>query len=139
MRRVFGLRGATKVLNDEADIVSQLAVLYDAMLAENNICEDDIISLIFSITDDITVKNPAAALRQSGRAGELTLFSVQEPKTAGSPAGIIRILLHCYMDEGQKPSHVYRNGAEILRPDWAEHKDAKPDLYKNIPIKVVDL
>jgi chorismate mutase len=119
MKRVSGVRGATKVLNEEADIVNQLAALYDALLCENAISEADIISLIFSVTGDITAKNPASALRQSGRAGELALFSTQEPKTDGAPEGIIRLLLHCYMDEERKPQHIFRNGAEALRPDFA--------------------
>jgi chorismate mutase len=118
MKRVFGIRGAAKVLNEEADIVKQLAALYDKMLQLNKLNEEDIISIIFSVTDDITAKNPAAALRQSGRAGEAALFSTQEPRTDGAPQGFIRVLTHCYLDEGAKPHHVYTNGAEILRPDW---------------------
>jgi chorismate mutase len=119
MKKVFGLRGAVKVLNEEPDIVKQLAALYDKMLQLNKLNEKDIVSIIFSVTDDITAKNPASALRQSGRAPEATLFSTQEPRTDGAPQGFIRILMHCYLDETAKPHHVYTNGAEILRPDWS--------------------
>jgi chorismate mutase len=122
MKKVFALRGATKVLNEEADIVRHLGALYDKMLTENKLDEEDIISIIFSVTADITAKNPAAALRQSGRAGNTSLFSTQEPHTDGAPCGFIRILTHCYLDEKAKPRHIYINGAEILRPDWAATK-----------------
>jgi chorismate mutase len=119
MKRVFAIRGATKALNDEADMVNQIALLYDALLGGNGLAESDIVSLIFSVTGDLRVKNPAAALRQSGRAGGIALFSTQEPESVGAPAGVVRMLLHAYMDEGRSPAHVFRNGAEALRPDWA--------------------
>jgi chorismate mutase len=32
---------------------------------------------------------------------------------------VIRVLLHYYGEEGAGPCHVYRNGAEVLRPDRA--------------------
>jgi chorismate mutase len=128
MKRVSGVRGATKVLNEEADIVDQLASLYDTLLRENNISEADIISLIFSVSADITAKNPAAALRQSGRAGELPLFSTQEPQTDGAPEGIIRLLMHCYMDENRKAQHIFRNGAEVLRPDLVMKRGKAPPV-----------
>ncbi|MDR1929402.1 MAG: chorismate mutase [Treponema sp.] len=31
----------------------------------------------------------------------------------------MRVLLHCYLEEGRAPRHVYLNGAEALRPDRA--------------------
>jgi chorismate mutase len=121
MKRVCALRGATKVLNDASDIEKQVAALYDEMLCENGICEDDVISLIFSVTTDITAKNPAAALRAAARGGELSLFCCAEPQIDGAPpatkTGFIRALMHCYLDENLTPHHIYRNGAQILRPD----------------------
>ncbi|GMO28719.1 MAG: chorismate mutase [Termitinemataceae bacterium] len=118
MKRIYALRGAAQCLNTEADIQKQIASVYDAMLAQNSLAESDIVSLIFSVTNDLTALNPAAALRRSGRAEELALFSVQEPVcSANSLERTVRFLLHCYLEEGSTAHHIYQNGAEVLRPD----------------------
>ena len=117
MKRLKGLRGATQCLNEEGDITTQVSALYDDLLNRNNLTEDDIVSLIFSVTGDLTVKNPAAALRQSGRASGLALFTAQEAVVENGLERVIRVLIHCYHEEGSQLNHVYRNGAEVLRPD----------------------
>jgi chorismate mutase len=91
--------------------------LYDGLLQSNDIAEDDIVSVIFSVTGDIDAVNPAAALRSAGRAGELALMVFQEGRFSDGLPGTIRVLVHCSL-EGP-PRHVYLNGAEVLRPDWA--------------------
>jgi chorismate mutase len=116
-KQVFALRGAARCLNDGEDITKQVAALYDELLAANNLAEKDIVSLIFSVTRDVDAKNPAAALRESGRGGDLALFALQEADIQGGPDRVIRVLLHCYLNSNAIPRHVYRNGAEILRPD----------------------
>jgi chorismate mutase len=104
-------------MNDTDDIVNQVSAMYDDILLQNGIGEADIVSLQFSVTADIDAINPAAALRKSGRARDLALFAVQEAASRDSLPRTIRCLLHCYMEEGSPPRHVYRNGAEVLRPD----------------------
>jgi chorismate mutase len=115
-KRLFALRGATQCRNEAADITRQVSALYDELLDRNTLEEGDIVSLIFSVTGDIDAKNPAAALRDSGRGRDLALFAVQEAAVEGLER-TIRVLIHCYMPPGTAPRHVYRNGAEVLRPD----------------------
>lgn len=119
MKKLFALRGAVRTMNDADDIVKQVSGLYDGLLSQNGIDEADIVSLQFSVTADIDAVNPAAALRKSGRARDVALFAVQEAASKDSLPRTIRCLLHCYMEEGSLPCHVYRNGAEVLRPDRA--------------------
>jgi chorismate mutase len=116
-KKIAALRGAVRCLNEKEDITGQVAALYDGLLGANGLAEGDIVSLIFSVTPDLDALNPAAALRQSGRAQDLALFALQEAVVQGGLDRVIRVLLHCYLDEGARPVHVYRNGAEILRPD----------------------
>ena len=116
-KRLYALRGATQCINSAEDIRKQVALLYDSLLEKNALVDADIVSIIFSQTNDLDALNPAAALRQTGRAGELALFAVQEAETVNALPRVIRILVHCYLPEGSKPGHAYRNGAEILRPD----------------------
>jgi chorismate mutase len=116
-KRLFALRGATQCVNDPGDIIEQVSALYDEMLRRNGLTEGDIVSLVFSVTEDLDALNPAAALRRSGRAADLALFALQEARVREGLERTVRALLHCYLDEGHNPSHIYRNGAEILRPD----------------------
>jgi chorismate mutase len=120
MKKLFALRGATRCKNSMDDIVKQVSAMYDDILQLNGITEPDIVSLQFSVTADIDAVNPAAALRKSGRAEDIALFAVQEAVSQDSLPHTIRCLLHCYMDEAAAPRHVYRNGAEVLRPDRAQ-------------------
>jgi chorismate mutase len=116
-KRLFALRGAVRCKNEPEDITDQVGRLYDELLARNNLAEPDIVSIIFSVTADLDALNPAAALRKSGRAGEASLFVLQEAPARGGLERTIRALIHCYLDEGAGVRHVYRNGAEVLRPD----------------------
>ena len=118
-KRLFALRGATQCLNTEDDIGKKVVCLYDSLLKENSLAEKDIVSIIFSQTADLDAANPAAALRQSGRAGDLALFAVMEAAAIHSLPCIIRALVHCYLPAKAQPRHVYQNGAEDLRPDRA--------------------
>jgi chorismate mutase len=119
MKRLYALRGAFRCRNEREDIITQTVALYDALLEQNNLAEGDIVSLQFSVTPDIDALNPCAALRRSGRGGELALFTQAEPVFRESLDRVIRALLYCYLDEGARPVHIYRNGAEVLRPDRA--------------------
>jgi chorismate mutase len=126
MKKLRALRGAFCCANSGEDIVRETAACYDRLLQENRLAEGDIVSLLFSVTPDIDAFNPAAALRRAGRGGDLALFVQQEPVFQGSLPQTIRLLVHCYMEEGSPPRHVYQNGAEVLRPDRAPDPAALP-------------
>ncbi len=117
--RLFGIRGAIRCENTAEDITRRVVQLYDESLARNALSEENIVSLVFSVTKDLTALNPAAALRAGGRAAELSLFSVAEPDVSGGLTCVIRILMHCYLPQGASLRHTYLNGAEVLRPDRA--------------------
>ncbi|MDR1251002.1 MAG: chorismate mutase [Treponema sp.] len=115
-KRLYALRGAVQCLNEAEDIRKQVVLLYDALCTQNNLEEADIVSLVFSVTADLTALNPATALRQSGRAADLALFAVREAETQGCLERTVRALIHCYLPQGFIPRRVYRNGTEGLRP-----------------------
>ncbi|MCL2800873.1 MAG: chorismate mutase [Treponema sp.] len=121
-KKLYALRGAVRCENNETDICNQVAQMYDALLSNNNLTdlEEDIVSVIFSVTPDLNAINPCTALRKSGRAGaDTVLFSAQEPVVVNSLDRVVRVIVHCYLEVGAKARHVYINGAEVLRPDRA--------------------
>jgi len=113
------LRGAVCSANSKEDITKNTIELYDTVLSANDLQETDLISLFFSVTADVDAINPAAALRQSGRAGEAAMMVFQEAAVQDSLPGTIRLLIHCYMDAEKPVRHAYIGGAEKLRPDRA--------------------
>ena len=115
---VKAVRGATQIQEDRPqEIQEAVQELFHAILSENQFNEDDIISLIISVTDDIHSMNPATALRAGG-IDSFPLFCVQEMKTDSQLPRTIRFLLHIQMPESTKDvTHVYTRGAQVLRPD----------------------
>ena len=120
MKKLYALRGAVCCDNTEDAIRTQTAALYRGLLEANSLAEDDIVSVVFSVTAGLDAKNPCAALREGGYAKTLALFAVQEASAKGMMDNVIRILMHCYLEEGAAVQHIYANGAEALRPDRAQ-------------------
>ncbi|MDR2211120.1 MAG: chorismate mutase [Spirochaetaceae bacterium] len=112
------LRGAVCTANVKEEITAAVVELYDTLLGENTLTEQDLVSLAFSLTPDLDTQNPAAALRKEGRARNAAMMVFQEAKIEGGLPETIRVLVHCYMDPRRTLRHIYLRGAEILRPDW---------------------
>ena len=120
-KRVFAFRGAVCVENTEESITDNVCHLCNELFAHNRLEADDVISLQFSITDDITVLNPATALRRGKTnfdSSQIPLFCTQEAKIDGGMKLVIRVLLTAYADSDIERHNIYLNGAEKLRPDW---------------------
>ncbi|MDR2393391.1 MAG: chorismate mutase [Treponema sp.] len=113
---LVALRGATCCRNDAEDMQLQVGALYDELLHQNRLREQDLVSLIFSVTEDLDVDNPASVLRRLGRVQGAALFVVQEAAVQGGMRSVVRLLVHAYLPQGAKPCHIYRNGAQTLRP-----------------------
>jgi chorismate mutase len=133
VKHLAALRGATQCQNSAEDIAAQVTALYEGLLGENKLAEGDILSLIFSMTGDLDEKNPATALRQAGYARDLALFVVQEAQVKNTLERTVRILIHCYLDEGVNPRHVYRNGAELLRQDRSSKGSGEAPISPVMP------
>lgn len=112
-KRLYGIRGACCVENELENIKQNVCDMYLSILQKNQINEDDIVSIQFTLTDDLDVLNPATALRKQGFAKEVALFCMKEPNIKGSMQKVIRILVTAY--SSKKPEFVYLNGAERLR------------------------
>lgn len=114
-KRMYGIRGAVCAENTREDIVAKIRDLYTKIIADNNLLEEDIVSIQFSVTPDLNAVNPASALRQSGFAKSAALFCCAEPVVDNGIPFVIRILITAYLE--QTPVSVYIHGAENLRSD----------------------
>lgn len=122
-KKLAAFRGAVCVENTKESITENVCLMCRELFSLNGIEADDIVSLQFTITDDITVLNPATALRR-GNPGldvsQVPLFCSQEAKIDGMMPKVIRALLTSYVDEENERQNVYLNGAEKLRPDFSK-------------------
>ena len=115
---VRGLRGATTL---EADTVEQVTArsqeLMRQIMVRNDLCEDDIVSVLFTATADVNSAFPATAVREIG-FGAVPLLCAAEIAVPGSMPLCIRVLLHVHTTKTKEEvHHVYLHGAQGLRDD----------------------
>ena len=115
---VRALRGATTVDADTPEQINErVGELVNEMLARNDVDKDDLISVIFTATDDVNAMFPAAAARAVG-LGDVPLLCARELAIAGGTPRCIRVLMHLTTERSRSElRHVYLAGAEGLRDD----------------------
>jgi chorismate mutase len=120
-RRVWALRGATTVDHDTPEqVMVRTQVLLRAMLERNGVGHDDIISVLFTATDDIHSLFPATAARGIG-FGDVPLICARELDIASSQPRCIRVMMHIEVHPSPRQlHHVYLEGARGLRDDLPE-------------------
>ena len=116
------VRGATTIDEDTVEQVhDRTSQLVSEMLKRNDLDIEDLVSVIFTATADITAAFPAAGARGLG-LGEVPLLDAQELNVEGAVPRCIRVMLHCYSERARSEiRHVYLEGARALRTDLADH------------------
>jgi chorismate mutase len=114
-----GVRGAINVADDTPKAIYQATQqLLEAILHANpEMHPEDLGSVIFSTTEDLTSAYPAQAAREMGWS-QVPLLCLQEMQVEGSMTRIIRVLIH--WNRTQTPDsiqHVYLGNAAQLRRD----------------------
>src|SRR5918994_214687 len=86
--RVRALRGATTVPNNDARaIVDATRELLEELFARNEVEREDLVSLIFTTTPDLTANFPAAAAREMGLS-DVPLLCASEIAVDGAVPGV---------------------------------------------------
>jgi chorismate mutase len=112
------LRGATTVEEDTTEqIAARIQELLTTIMERNELVEDDIISIIFTTTPDVTSSFPATGARDIG-FGAVPLLCAAEIAVEGGTPRCLRVLLHVTTTrEREELRHVYLHGAQGLRDD----------------------
>lgn len=115
---VRALRGATTVPADTPEHVSAgVQELVNEMIERNGIDKRDLISVIFTATDDLVSMFPAAAARAAG-LGDVPLLCARELGVVDGTPRCIRVLMHLNTERSAgELRHVYLAGARGLRDD----------------------
>jgi chorismate mutase len=115
---VRALRGATTVEADDPEQITERVIeLLDALLERNGIVHDDLISVLFTATDDIHSMFPALPARKAG-FGDIPLICARELDIVGGTPRCIRVMVHLTTDRAREElRHVYLHGALGLNDD----------------------
>jgi len=116
---VRGVRGATTVENDSPEEIHEATrELLQEILKLNGIDSfEEIVSIIFTTTPDLTSTFPAEAARGIGMS-QVPLLCASEIAVEGKMPRCIRVMLHWNTEKPQvEIVHVYLREAKKLRPD----------------------
>ncbi len=114
------VRGATTVKeNSEEEILSGTRKLFSEFLKRNNLKKEEIVSVIFTATRDITKAFPARAVREMGFT-ETPLLDMEQKYVENDLKFCIRMLVFVNTDKPLSP--VYLGEAKKLRKDLEEKK-----------------
>src|SRR2546423_11826255 len=113
--RLLALRGAiTCDENTKSEIDAKTQRLVREILERNALEHDDIVSVIFTATDDLTAEFPATAARALG-LGDVPLLCARELAIDHGKPLCIRVLMHVQFENGDRDRaslhHVYLDGA----------------------------
>jgi chorismate mutase len=115
---VRGLRGATTCDADTPEAIGERTrELILELMSRNEIEHDDVISVLFTTSVDLTSTFPASAAREVG-FGDIPLMCASEIDVPGSMSKCIRIMMHIYTTRSRSEiHHVYLHNAQSLRDD----------------------
>jgi chorismate mutase len=115
--RLYALRGAVTVdRNDAGEILERTQELLREVMERNRLAASEMVSCIFTVTDDLDAEFPAVAARELGLDG-VPLLCAREIAVPGAMPRVIRLLVHYHAEDGHAPRHVYLREARALRRD----------------------
>ena len=118
---IQAIRGAIQVDADEREaILEGTAELVAEVISRNELTADDVISVLFTVTPDLTAEFPALAARKTGFHA-VPLMCATEIPVPGAMPRVVRLMAHVETDRPRSEiQHVYLRGAVALRLDIAQ-------------------
>jgi len=111
-------RGATQLSQDSvSEMASAVTELLGMMLEKNGLADEDLVSIFFTATQDLTSDFPATGARTMG-FNDVPLICATEIAVTGSLPRCVRVMIHA--NTARKRSeieHIYLRGAIALRKD----------------------
>ena len=118
---VRAVRGAVQISsNDRDEVLAGTTELVTEVMSRNELSTDDVISVLFTATPDLTAEFPALAARKIG-FHDVPLICASEIARPGAMPRVIRLMAHVETDRPRSTiQHVYLRGAAALRLDIAQ-------------------
>ena len=119
MRRIASIRGAITVKeNSVKEIKTATVQLIKEIFKQNDLNESKIINIIFTVTDDLNILNPATIARKEFKIELTPMLCIQEMKVKNGLQKCIRVMMQINSEIPKKQiKHVYLGEAADLRPD----------------------
>ncbi len=116
---LHAVRGATTVdHNEEEAIQGAVHELVGELLSQNDIEVSQILSVFFTVTQDLTALNPAKAIREKdARWQRVPMLCAQEPMMDEMLPLCIRVLIQWTAKQSMTVAPVYLGKTQQLRPD----------------------
>lgn len=118
---VRAVRGAVQVEADERELVLDATTeLMSEVMRRNELTTDDVISVLFTTTSDLTSEFPALAARKLGFT-DVPLMCASEIAVPHGLPRVVRVMVHVETERAKSElQHVYLRGAQALRLDLAQ-------------------
>ncbi|MFL1382389.1 MULTISPECIES: chorismate mutase [unclassified Nocardiopsis] len=118
---VRAIRGAVQVDADEREqVLEATAELVSEVMRRNGLGTEDVISVLFTATPDLTSEFPALAARKLGFV-DVPLMCAAEIGVPHALPRVVRLMAHVETDRPRSElHHVYLRGAQALRLDIAQ-------------------
>ena len=116
--KLTALRGATTSKGDTDCFIKDAVIeLIDELITRNNLNQENIISITFSVTKDLTSCFPASIARKYFNFDKVALLDCQQMFVPNDINFCIRLLALVYLESDKQSVHPYLNESAKLRPD----------------------
>ena len=116
--KLTAIRGATTSEGDsEAFIKNAVIELMKELINLNDLKEENIISITFTVTNDLTSCFPASIARKYFNLESVAFLDCQQMFVPNDINFCIRLLALVNLEPKKKPTHPYLRGSSKLRPD----------------------
>ena len=112
------IRGATTAKGDSYVFIKDAVVeLIQELITLNNLKQEQIISITFTVTKDLTSCFPAAIARKYFNFNSVAFLDCQQMFVPNDINFCIRLMALVNLESDRNPVHPYLKGSSRLRPD----------------------
>ena len=116
--KITAIRGATTAEGDTIIFIKDAVVeLIEEFISANELKKENIISITFTVTRDLTACFPASIARRHFNFDSVAFLDCQQMMVPNDIKFCIRMMALVNLKSHRKPIHPYLKGSSKLRPD----------------------
>ena len=116
--KLIAIRGATTAKGNTDSFIKEVVIeLIQELIARNQLKEENIISITFTVTRDLNSCFPASIARKYFNFDSIAFLDCQQMFVPNDINFGIRMLALVNLDSDREPVHPYLKGSSKLRPD----------------------
>ena len=116
--KLTAIRGATTAKGNKDYLIRDVVIeLIQELITRNHLKEEDIISITFTVTEDLNSCFPASIARKHFNFDSVAFLDCQQMFIPNDVNFCIRLLALVYLEYDRQPINPYLNESSKLRPD----------------------